>query len=175
MISPSIHFIFTGGTIDSYYEATKDTAAPNKQSVIPGYIANLKLYNKTEFTEVCMKDSREINNTDRENVLKVVEGSKHSQIIITHGTYTMPDTARYLQEHLKRNDQVIILTGATLPMTEFVMSDGPFNLGFAIAKSQELEPGVYVSMNGRIFTPNEVIKVLSEGRFDSILGEKSAE
>ena len=26
------HFILTGGTIDSYYEAAKDTAVPNKKS-----------------------------------------------------------------------------------------------------------------------------------------------
>ena len=39
----TIHFIMTGGTIDSYYEATKDTAVLNKQSVIPNYIKKSKV------------------------------------------------------------------------------------------------------------------------------------
>ena len=39
-----IHFIITGGTIDSHYDGTKDTAVPNKESVIPKFIEELKLY-----------------------------------------------------------------------------------------------------------------------------------
>jgi len=40
----SIHVVLTGGTIDSYYSAIKDTAVPNKDSIIPGYIDSLNLY-----------------------------------------------------------------------------------------------------------------------------------
>lgn len=39
-----------------------------------------------------MKDSRDFKPKDLENVLKTVEKSPHTKIIITHGTYTMPDT-----------------------------------------------------------------------------------
>lgn len=49
-----IHFIITGGTIDSYYDGTKDTAVPNQESVIPGFIKNLKLPLDFWFTTICM-------------------------------------------------------------------------------------------------------------------------
>lgn len=38
----TIHFIITGGTIDSHYDGSKDTAAPNKESIIPFFIKSLK-------------------------------------------------------------------------------------------------------------------------------------
>lgn len=39
----TIHFIITGGTIDSYYNGAKDTVLPRAHSIIPSYVANLKL------------------------------------------------------------------------------------------------------------------------------------
>jgi L-asparaginase len=91
-----IHFVITGGTIDSYYEATKDTAVPNKESIIPEYIQSIKPFDlDAEFTTVCMKDSRDITSEDRNQILKTIEDSSHNKILITHGTYTMPDTARF--------------------------------------------------------------------------------
>ncbi|MBI2660542.1 asparaginase [Candidatus Woesearchaeota archaeon] len=165
-----IHFIMTGGTIDSYYEASKDTVVPHKSSIIPSFIGGLKLYTKSAFTEVCMKDSRNLTPKDLKNVLKVIEKSPHKKIIVAHGTYTMPDTARYLKANLKKNDKTIILTGSMFPITGFSPSDAPFNLGFAIAKMQDLEPDVYVCMNGKVFTSDKVTKIISEGRFASLLG-----
>lgn len=50
----------------------------------------------------------------------------------------------------------------------FSPTDAGFNLGYAIAKSTELKEGIYVCMNGKVFAPEEVIKILSEGRFRSI-------
>lgn len=96
-----IHFIITGGTIDSYYDGTKDTAVPNKESIIPGFIRNLKLPIEHIFTTVCMKDSRAITDENRNAIIKTIEESEVEKFIITHGTYTMPDTARYLKTHLR--------------------------------------------------------------------------
>ncbi|MFQ5647639.1 MAG: asparaginase domain-containing protein [Candidatus Aenigmatarchaeota archaeon] len=169
---PAIHFILTGGTIDSFYDGTKDTVVPLKHSAIPSYVKNLKIYEKTEFTEVCMKDSRELTREDLKNILKTVEESPHKKIIITHGTYTMPDSARYLKANLKRKDQTIIFTGSMIPLTGFAPSDASFSLGYSIAEVQKLAPGIYVCMNGTVFSPEEVSKLISQGRFISIFGEK---
>ena len=163
-----LHFILTGGTIDSYYDGIKDTAVTNEHSVVPKFIKVLKLYEKCEFTEVCMKDSRELNQKDRKNILKAITDSKASRIIVTHGTYTLPDTARYLQENLKNNNKTIIFVCSMIPLEGFIPTDAGFNIGYAVAKSQELPLGVYICMNGKIFVPNEIIKMLSEGRFGSI-------
>jgi L-asparaginase/Glu-tRNA(Gln) amidotransferase subunit D len=58
-----------------------------------------------------------------------------------------------------------------IPIKGFAPSDGPFNLGYAIAKLEDLENGVYVCMNANVFTPDEVIKEVSEGRFSSIFNK----
>ncbi len=163
-----IQFIITGGTIDSYYDGSLDTVKPSKSSAIPKFIENLKLYEKFEFTEVCMKDSREVNIADRKKILSAIQNSPNKLFIITHGTYTMPDTARYLKANLKRKDQTIVFTGSFVPLLGFSPSDAPFSLGYSVAKVQELPTGIYVCMNGHTFTPEEVVKLISEGKFSSI-------
>ena len=167
-LNNTLHFILTGGTIDSYYDGSKDTAVPNEHSVVPKFVKILKLYETCEFTEICMKDSRDLSQTDRKKILDVVKNSNSRRIIITHGTYTLPDTARYLDANLKNNDKTIIFVCSMIPLEGFIPSDAGFNIGYAVAKSQDLPKGIYVCMNGRIFSPNEVVKIISEGRFGSI-------
>lgn len=165
----TVHFVITGGTIDSHYDGSKDTAVPNTESVIPSFIESIKLYRrKAKFTTVCMKDSRNLKPGDLHRVLRVIERSPHTHIIVTHGTYTMPDTARFLKVNLKRKDQAVVLTASAIPISGFSPSDGPFSLGYAIAQLEHLAPGVYVTMNGNVFSPEEIMKVISEARFTSI-------
>lgn len=166
-----IHFVITGGTLDSFYNGIMDTVTPRKDSIVPSFIKSMKLYEKIKFEEICMKDSRSLTKTDLKNTLKAVQKSPHKKIIITHGTYTMPDTARFLEENLERSDQVIVLTGSMIPLQGFSPSDGGFNLGYSVAQVQILPPGIYVCMNGRVFSPKEVIKVLYKGKFDSIFSK----
>lgn len=172
-VRKGIQFVMTGGTIDSFYDGTKDTVVPNKESVIPAYIKSLKLAEETAFSMVCMKDSRDLHEADLKKVLEVVEESKFKKIIVTHGTYTMPDTARFLKANLKRKDQVIVFVGSFVPIQGFAPSDASFNLGYALAISNYLKEGIYVCMNGRIFNPDEIAKLISEGRFISIFGENT--
>jgi len=169
-----INFIITGGTIDSHYEGSVDTVVPRKKSIIPKYIKSLQLYQEIEFSEICMKDSRDLTKQDLQNICVAVEKSRCKKIIITHGTYTMPDTAKFLQKNLKDKEKVIIITGAMIPLEGFSPTDASFNLGFAIAKSQDLGNGIYVCMNGEMFLPDEIyipqqkVEFIKEGRFTSI-------
>ena len=89
--------IITGGTIDSYYDGTKDTTVPRERSILPQFFKILKLYNEISFVEICMKDSRSITTDDRKRIVATIDNAKEKKIIITHGTYTLPDTARYIQ------------------------------------------------------------------------------
>src|ERR1700690_1237385 len=93
----NIHFILTGGTIDSYYDAIKETALPSNVSYIPKFIPVLKLYEQCTFTELFMKDSRSITSADRKKILESVKKSKAKRVIITHGSYTVAETAKYLK------------------------------------------------------------------------------
>ena len=167
----TIHFIITGGTIDSYYNGAQDTVVPNEHSVVPEFIKSLKLYDEIVFTEVCMKDSRALNESDRKELLKTIEESSSTKLIITHGTYTMPDSARYVKANLKRKGQTIIFTASMIPIKGFSPSDGTFNLGYSIAKVQTESSGIYVAINGKLFDPEEIIKIISEGRFASIFNK----
>lgn len=168
----TFHVLITGGTIDSHYDASKDTCVPNETSIIPSYFKSLRLYSHIEFATICMKDSRELTMNDLDKILQTIEKSPCDKILITHGTYTMPDTARFLKANLKRHDQVILLTASMIPIQGFSPSDGPFNLGYALAKLEHLPRGVYVAMNGKVFQPEEVTKIIHEGRFSSVFRNK---
>jgi len=161
MKNGKLHFIMTGGTMDSYYDGSRDTAVTNEHSVLPKFVKILKLYEDCDFTEVCMKDSRELNESDRKKLLEAVAKSESERIIITHGTYTLPDTSRYLKANLHDHGKTIIFVCSMIPLEGFTPADAGFNLGYAVAKSQELPAGIYVCMNGRIFDPDEVVKILS--------------
>lgn len=164
-----IHVIITGGTIDSFYNGAKDTITTSKISAIPAYVESLQLHTKVTTKVICMKDSRAISNADRLKIVASIQKSPAKNILITHGTYTMPDTARFLATRLKNTNKKIILTGSMIPLIGFSPSDAGFNLGFAMGKFDALQPGIYVAMNGRIFTPDEVVKLINKGRFSSLL------
>lgn len=166
-----IHFIITGGTIDSYYDGAKDTVVTGKHSVVPSFIRSLKIKSPMKFTEVCMKDSRSLTEKNLQKILATVKKSGYRKIIVTHGTYTMPDTARLLHARFRKSGRVIVLTGSLIPIKGFAPSDGTFNLGYALGKIDGLRPGVYVAMHARIFSPGEVLKILYSGTFSSIFGE----
>ena len=60
-----------------------------------------------------------------------------------------------------------MLTGAMIPY-KFGSSDGLFNLGSALAFVQTLPDGVYVVMNGKYFTADNVRKNKQTGEFEEL-------
>jgi L-asparaginase len=167
-MADQIHFIITGGTIDSYYNPITGSTLPYEHSTIPHFIPILKLHEESVFTEVLMKDSRDITPADREKILRAIEGHPSKRVIVTHGSYTVGDTAKYLQKKMQKTDKTIIFVCSMIPLHGISPTDAGFNLGYAVAKSQDLTPGIYVCVNGRVFDPKEIVKILSDGRFDSI-------
>ena len=106
------------------------------------------------------KDSLEISDVDREEIKKQVKNSLERRIIITHGTDTMTDTAKY--SDIK--DKVIVFTGAMEP-AGLRYTDAIFNVGCAVTAVQCLPPGVYITMNGQIFN---ALKVRKKQSFEKI-------
>lgn len=172
MAADKIHIVITGGTVDSVWNGAQDSTVVSEHTVLPEYFKNLNLYQEFEFSEVCMKDSRALTPEDIQNVLKTIEQSEAKKFIITHGTYTMPDTARFIKGNIKAKDKTVVLTGSMIPLKGFDMSDAGFNLGYAVARAHDLPQGVYICMNGRTFTPEEAAKNLAEGKFYSIFQDK---
>ena len=97
---------------------------------------------------------------------EIFKNNEADGIVITHGTDTMTDTAKALAE--KINNKTIVLTGAMIPY-KFGSSDGLFNLGSALAFVQTLPNDVYIAMNGKYFTWNNVRKNKQTGEFEELV------
>lgn len=157
----AIKIFTTGGTIDKVYfdaKSTYEVGEPNISRVL----SELPLDLDYTVTSVLRKDSLEITPADRNVLIAAVQYAEEKQIIVTHGTDTMVDTAKALQEIA--GDKTIVLTGALEPAL-FKTSDAMFNIGCAIAAVQALGPGAYITMNGRIFESGNVVKNVELGRF----------
>jgi L-asparaginase len=110
-----------------------------------------------------MIDSLDMTAEDRDIIVEHCLRSEEDQIVITHGTDTMVDTARAIGDVVP--DKTIVLTGAMVPYA-FGSSDGLFNLGSALSFVQILAPGVYLAMNGRYFRWDGVRKNRETGVFE---------
>lgn len=164
----AIHFIITGGTIDKIYDPVDQRTKSTEQSSIPPYIENA-IHPKFDFTHttICQKDSLDLTDEDRQAILQEVQNTKAPHIVITHGTDTMSVTAEFLDENLPMHkDKTIVLTGALTPIKEFAMSDGGFNLGYAVSCAQSHPPGIYICMHGKAFRAGEVKKNTEIARFE---------
>lgn len=156
--------IFTvGGTIDKIYfdaKSTYEVGPPNIGEILEG----LSLNPKFEVISLMQKDSLEMTDADRQQVVEAVQRSAATQIIITHGTDTMVKTAAVLSAV---PDKTIVLTGALEP-ARFKTSDAMFNIGAALTAVQIKQPGVYITMNGEVFDHDKVVKDVEKNRFVSL-------
>jgi|SRR3989344_4217273 len=167
-----IHIIITGGTLDYHWDNQQDIMVMNNESDVPVYLAKFGILDKLEFTQICMKDSRQLTVDDRGKILAVVEKSEASKVIITHGNWLASETVRFLKKKLKRKDQTIVITGGSVPLIGLSMSDGPFNLGYALAKVQDLSPNIYISIKGKAFTLPEFDKFAKAGKLYELYGNE---
>jgi L-asparaginase len=154
-----IHVITTGGTIDVEYSLQGEmvTGPPMVGTLLGRARTGLDV----TFDSICRKDSRDLDDSDRDLIRHRVETSGAERILITHGTDSMTTTAARLKGIAGK---VIVLTGAMQParMTD---SDAAFNVGLAIGSLQSLPPGVYIAMSGRIFPAGTAHKDRSLGLF----------
>jgi len=160
----AIRIFITGGTFDKEYnELTgqlyfKDTHLHELLEMGRNRV-------DAEIRTLMMIDSLEMTDNDRELIAHQCNHCEETSIVITHGTDTMTETAKYLAS--KVTNKTIVLTGAMIPI-KFGSSDGLFNLGSALAFSQTLSPGVYLAMNGRYFLWNNVRKNKETGVFEEL-------
>ncbi len=160
----TIKIFVTGGTFDKEYDEIegklffRDTHLPEMLK-----LAHCRL--DIDLRTLMMIDSMSMKDQDRTIIVENCKNALEDKIVITHGTDTMAETAKRLGETIK--DKTIVLTGAMVPY-RFGSSDGLFNLGSALAFVQTLPCGVYISMNGRYFAWDNVIKNKRLGEFEEI-------
>jgi len=160
----AIRVFVTGGTFDKEYNEIDGTLY-FKDSHINELLALGRCKQDVISTTLMMVDSLEMNDGDRQTILDNCRRCSESQIIVTHGTDTMTETAKVLGK--AGLQKTIVLTGAMIPF-KFGSSDGLFNMGCAIGFVQALPPGVYVAMNGRVFNWDNVKKNRKRGEFEEI-------
>ncbi|MBW8201627.1 MULTISPECIES: asparaginase domain-containing protein [Flavobacteriaceae] len=158
-----IHIITTGGTIEGLDYENQENKTEQSEIAIREFLDLANVSFPYIIERAFSKDSRSITDEDRNFLLKKIKASNAEKILITHGTFTMEDTAIYLgKEEIKKT---IVLVGSFI-MGNSKNTDAHFNLGFAMCSAQFLNPGVYVAMNGTIFPWNDVTKNIEVSKFE---------
>ena len=165
MNKTDIQLLITGGTLDKDYDTISGELVFTETHI--NQLLNEANTSLTIESRVLMlKDSLEMTSLDREKIYQACLKSSSQQIIITHGTDTMSETALYIQSKTGLADKAIILTGAMRPF-KLGNSDASFNVASALMAVQLVSPGIYITMNGQIFAANGVQKNRTLGQFES--------
>jgi L-asparaginase len=159
-----IRIFITGGTFDKEYNELNGQLY-FKDTHLHELLDMGRNLMPVEIRTLMMIDSLEMRDEDRELIAHQCNHCEEDRIVITHGTDTMAETAKLLAQKVKT--KTIVLTGAMIPI-KFGSSDGLFNLGSALAFAQTLPAGVFVAMNGRYFTWDNVRKNKQTGVFEEI-------
>ena len=157
-----ILLISTGGTFNKVYNPLNGMLEIDKSSYALRSIASKWLY-EFEILNIIGKDSLEIDNHDRLELLATIGQSEYEHIIIIHGTDTMDITAQYLADG--DLEKYIVLTGAMVPYSIDPV-EATANLASAFGYVQTLnEHGVYISMNGVFGSYDQIKKDRKNAKF----------
>jgi L-asparaginase len=151
--------ITTGGTIDKIYPRIINSLGyefgmPALQQILSARLQPHE-YIIHNFPPV---DSTQMTDEMRERIMEVIEQSNSFKILITHGTDTLVETARFLaQSKAIMHSRHVVLTGAMQPYST-IHSDAEFNIACALGSLNTLKKGVFISMHGKLFLPSNAIK-----------------
>lgn len=159
-----VRIIVTGGTIDKIHDPATEALAFEKDGAT--HLPEMLSHGRCHFPHVqtlMLKDSLNFDDADRDAIVAAVQAAPEQAIVVTHGTGTMGESARWLAQRV--TGKTVVFTGAMRPHS-LSFSDGPFNLGGAIVAAQILPEGIYGVMNGRVFEAADLNKNTEQGRFD---------
>lgn len=161
----------TGGTIDGHVPEYPEI---KKAKDIFGDISNLnnyivetfKIHSDYSSKEICSKDSRDITDEDRKKLTQTIEKAytinKIDKFLVTHGTFTMPETGKYLLLNIDKSilkKISVVITGAMFPLN-VVGSDALLTVGASISSLLNTQNplGVIICMHGKNWNPEKVKK-----------------
>lgn len=156
-----IKFLVTGGTIDARYNYLKAVVDYDKTH-IEDILNQGRSRADVDLEQLMLVDSGNITEEQRQQILEKCNDVGSDKIVITHGTDTLVKTAQFLGENIQ--SKTIVLVGSMIPYA-FKGSDALFNLGAAITAVQILDKGVFITMNGKVFTWDNVQKNFDIGEF----------
>ncbi len=158
----AILIINTGGTLNKVYNPVSGTLEIDKEGKALGALAD-KWYEKANLVNIIGKDSLEMTNHDRLELLATIHQAKEEKILIVHGTDTMDITAEYLAD--AEIEKKIVLTGAMVPYS-IDPAEASANFASAWTALHFLESdGIYIAMHGHIASYVNLKKERDAGRF----------
>ena len=157
-----ILIISTGGTFNKVYDPINGEFSIDETSHALEQIAS-KWLCEFNIVNIIGKDSLDMTNHDRLELLATISHSDHHHILIVHGTDTMDVTAAYLAD--ADLEKCIVLTGAMVPYSIDPV-EATANLSSAYGYINALEQeGVFIAMNGVMGPYEKVKKDRTKGRF----------
>jgi L-asparaginase len=159
----AIRIVVTGGTFDKEYDELTGRLY-FLDTHVPEMLRRGRCRLDVVVETAMMVDSLDLDDKGREEIVARCRSSMEREIVVTHGTDTMVETAHALAA-AGLGGKTIVLTGAMVPYA-FGSSDGLFNLGSALSFVQVLSPGVYIAMNGKHFQWDLVRKNKQTGVFE---------
>lgn len=161
-----ILIISTGGTFNKIYDPIKGEFTIDSESHALEYIAS-KWLCEFKTINIIGKDSLEITNQDRLELLATVSHSEYHHILIIHGTDTMDVTAEYLED--ADVEKCIVLTGAMVPYSVDPV-EATANLCSAYGYINALDKeGIFIAMNGVMGPYDTLKKDRIKGRFSLLV------
>lgn len=162
----TILILNTGGTFNKVYNPIKGKLEVSQNGEAIKEVLKYQNNLKYELKNIIHKDSLDINDEDRQNILKHIEDSRHDKIIIVHGTDTMDKTAEFLSMNIK--DKMIVLTGAMVPFS-IRQTGAATNFALAVGFSlNSFQKGVFISMQGMVEPFDKVYKNRKIGLFQKV-------
>jgi L-asparaginase/Glu-tRNA(Gln) amidotransferase subunit D len=166
---PTVGVVYAGGTISALATAAGYREGGHVVDLvgqleehIPGSKDKVTLSEaKVAYTGLSENMSEKYLDAIGAAVEEALQQDPHS-IVVTHGTDSMEQTARYLQkrfaEELKAKNSKIIITGANDDISE-EDTDAWDNLAFALdSAAGDAEPGVYVAFHDKLSPAELVVK-----------------
>lgn len=161
-----ILIISTGGTFNKIYDPIKgefsiDQASHALEDIASKWLCEFQILN------IIGKDSLDMTNHDRLELLATINHSEYHHILIIHGTDTMDLTAEYLSD--ADLEKQIVLTGAMVPYSVDPV-EATANLCSAYGYINALEKeGIYIAMNGVMGPFEKIKKDRTKGKFSLLV------
>jgi L-asparaginase len=159
----------TGGTFNKVYDPISGTLdVPYDNEAIEEIVESFAY--DVEIAGMLYKDSLEMTDEDRQQLIDIIDVDDEEVYVIVHGTDTMDLTAAALAAWMEEDEEerVIVLTGAMVPYS-IDKAEASVNLGMALGyAATQPAPGVYICMSGIIAPYDRIRKNKEEGIFEIV-------
>tara|TARA_B100000989_G_scaffold154624_1_gene115328 strand:+ start:825 stop:1448 length:624 start_codon:yes stop_codon:yes gene_type:complete len=158
----NILIVTTGGTIESFYnpeEGTPYHVPQDAGSIIPEALEKMGAADGCQFLHLCQKDSKQVNSADLQAIATYMREQGFNNVVVVHGTDTMPQHARTLRVLLNKQGMQntnIVFTGAMEPLRDKdkawrLQSEGWDNLTLALQEAQRPSPRTMLAVERQLY------------------------